>query len=88
MDSKYSNPLNIGSSEMISINDLYKCIIEVNNLKFDKFKFLHNLSAPQGVRGRSSNNDECLKVLNWEPSVKFSEGIRETFEWIAQELNY
>lgn len=88
MDSKYSNPLNIGSSEMISINDLYKTIIEVNNLKFDKFKFLHNLSAPQGVRGRSSNNDECLKVLNWEPSVKFSEGIRETFEWIAQELNY
>jgi GDP-D-mannose 3',5'-epimerase len=88
MNSNFSNPINIGSSEMISINDLYKSIIEVNGLSFDKFKFSHNLSAPQGVRGRSSNNELCLKTLGWEPTITFATGIKETFEWIAKELNY
>jgi nucleoside-diphosphate-sugar epimerase len=58
MNSDYSAPLNIGSSEMISINNLYKAIIEVNDLTYEKFKFSYDLNAPQGVRGRSSNNDE------------------------------
>jgi nucleoside-diphosphate-sugar epimerase len=88
MDSEYSEPLNIGSSEMISINDLYKTIIDVNGLPYDKFNFTHNLQAPQGVRGRSSNNEECMKVLNWEPSVDFASGIKGTFDWIAKQLNY
>lgn len=88
MNSDYSAPLNIGSSEMISINELYKTIILVNDLPLDKFKFNHDLSAPQGVRGRSSNNQECKKVLGWEPSINFATGIKETFDWIAKELNY
>ena len=88
MNSEYSAPLNIGSAEMISINDLYKTIIEVNGLSFEKFKFTHDLSAPQGVRGRSSNNEECRRVLNWEPNINFSTGIKKTFDWIAKELNY
>jgi GDP-D-mannose 3', 5'-epimerase len=87
MSSDYASPLNIGSSEMISINNLYKTIIDVNNLPYEKFKFAHNLKAPQGVRGRSSNNDECKKVLDWEPSVRISEGIKKTFDWISSELN-
>jgi GDP-D-mannose 3',5'-epimerase len=88
MNSNYAKPLNVGSAQMISINDLYKTIIEVTNLPLDKFKFTYNLNAPQGVRGRSSNNDECLKVLDWEPSVTFSDGIEKTFNWIAKELKY
>jgi GDP-D-mannose 3', 5'-epimerase len=88
MKSEHSAPLNIGSSEMISINDLYKIIIEVNKLPLSKFKFTHDLSAPQGVRGRSSNNNECKKALSWEPKIDFSAGIKKTFEWIAKELNY
>ena len=88
MNSNFSNPINIGSSEMISINDLYKSIIEVNGLPFEKFKFSHDLSAPQGVRGRSSNNDLCLQTLGWEPTISFATGIKETFDWIAKELNY
>jgi GDP-D-mannose 3',5'-epimerase len=88
MNSNYANPLNIGSAQMISINDLYKTIIDVANLPLHKFKFRYNLNAPQGVRGRSSNNDECLKVLKWEPSVTFSNGIEKTFNWIAGEINY
>jgi nucleoside-diphosphate-sugar epimerase len=87
MISDYAFPLNIGSSEMISINNLYKTIIDVNNLPYEKFKFVHNLKAPQGVRGRSSNNEECKKVLDWEPSVRISEGIKKTFDWISSELN-
>jgi len=88
MNSNYSEPLNIGSSEMISINDLYRTIILVNNLPLGKFKFKHNMDAPQGVRGRSSNNQECKKVLDWEPSISIKTGIKQTFDWIAKELNY
>ena len=88
MNSDYSSPLNIGSAEMISINQLYKTIIEVNGLDYSKFKFTHDLGAPQGVRGRSSDNQECRRVLNWEPSIKFAQGIKLTFDWIAKELNY
>jgi GDP-D-mannose 3',5'-epimerase len=88
MNSNHSKPLNIGSSQMISINDLYKTIIKVTNLPLEKFKFIHNLNAPQGVRGRSSDNEECLKVLGWEPTTTFSDGIEKTFNWIAKELNY
>jgi len=87
INSDFNSPLNIGSSEMISINDLYKSIIEVNNLDINKFSFKHNLSAPQGVRGRSSNNDKCLEVLNWEPSVNFKTGISKTYDWILKEIN-
>jgi len=88
MNSDYFAPLNIGSSEMISINDLYRTIIEVNNLPYDKFRFSHDLKAPQGVRGRSSNNDECKRALKWEPSISFATGIKQTFDWIAKELKY
>lgn len=88
MNTDYSEPLNIGSSEMISINYLYETIIKVANLPLDRFKFTHNKNAPQGVRGRSSDNTECSSVLNWEPSVTFSNGIEKTFNWIAGELNY
>jgi GDP-D-mannose 3',5'-epimerase len=88
MNSDYSAPLNIGSSEMISINNLYKAIIEVNDLTYEKFKFSYDLNAPQGVRGRSSNNDECKRVLNWEPEINFATGIKQTFDWIAKELDY
>jgi nucleoside-diphosphate-sugar epimerase len=88
MDSSYSEPLNIGSDEMISINDVYRTIIEVNNLDKYNIQFTYNLGAPQGVRGRSSDNTECRRVLNWEPTTKFEDGIKETFEWIAGELSF
>ena len=88
MDSSYSEPLNIGSDEMISINDVYRTIIEVNNLDKYNIEFTYNLGAPQGVRGRSSDNTECRRVLAWEPTTNFESGIEETFKWIASELNF
>jgi nucleoside-diphosphate-sugar epimerase len=87
MSSDFSEPLNIGSSQMISINDLYKTIIEVKGLEENKFNFKHNLQAPQGVRGRSSDNKKCIEVLKWEPSVSFSIGIEKTYDWIQKEIN-
>ena len=55
----------------------------------DKYniEFTYNIGAPQGVRGRSSDNTECRRVLNWEPTTKFKDGIKETFKWIASELS-
>jgi len=88
MDSNHAEPLNIGSSEMISINDVYQTIIEVNGLQKYSIQFSYNPYAPQGVRGRSSDNTECRRVLEWEPSISFRTGIKETFQWIAKELNF
>jgi GDP-D-mannose 3',5'-epimerase len=88
MNSDYSSPLNLGSDEMISINDLYRIVIEVSGFNYDDFKFIHKLDAPLGVRGRSSDNDQCRKVLDWAPSRGFSEGIEETYNWIASQLDY
>lgn len=88
MESSYSEPLNIGSDEMISINDVYRTIIEVNDLNKYNIQFTYNLGAPQGVRGRSSDNTECRRVLAWEPTTNFETGIVETFKWIASELNF
>jgi GDP-D-mannose 3',5'-epimerase len=87
MNSNFSEPLNIGSSQMISINDLYKTIIEVKGLEENKFNFKHNLEAPQGVRGRSSDNKKCREILKWEPNVSFSRGIEKTYDWIWKEIN-
>jgi GDP-D-mannose 3',5'-epimerase len=87
MNSDFHSPLNIGSSEMISIYDLYKTIIEVKGLDIKKFNFKYNLNAPQGVRGRSSNNDKCQEILNWVPSISFRKGISQTYDWILKEIN-
>lgn len=87
MNSNFSEPLNIGSSQMISIEDLYKTIIAVKGLEENKFNFKYNLEAPQGVRGRSSDNEKCVEILKWEPSVSFSSGIEKTYDWIQKEIN-
>jgi nucleoside-diphosphate-sugar epimerase len=87
MASDFNEPLNIGSAEMISIEDLYKTIIDVKGLGLNKFNFKYNLEAPQGVRGRSSDNSKCIETLNWEPKISFSSGIEKTYDWIQKEIN-
>ena len=87
MNSSVSEPINIGSSETISIENLYRSIIEIRNLDLGKFKFAYNLNAPQGVRGRSSDNKKCLDLLNWAPSTSFKLGIDNTYEWILGQIN-
>ena len=86
MDSNFRDPLNIGSSEMVSINELYQMIISIIGLDPSDFKFSYNLNAPVGVRGRSSDNTKCKIELNWEPNTSLKTGIHKTFEWINKQI--
>ena len=83
-NSNHSEPLNIGSDEQVSINQLVDIAEEISNLKLER-KYL--LSKPKGVRGRSSNNDNLKKVLNWNYTIKLKDGIQKTYDWIFDSLN-
>ena len=81
MDSDFLGPINIGSEELVSINELARLIIEISGKKINiKYK-----PGPIGVRGRNSNNDLARKILNWEPKVSLREGLEKTYNWL---LNY
>jgi GDP-D-mannose 3',5'-epimerase len=84
MNSVYNKPLNIGSSMEISIRNLYKLILDQNNI--NDVDFTYDLTAPQGVRGRSSNNELIKKVLGWEPGVSLDIGIKKTYDWIKNDM--
>jgi GDP-D-mannose 3',5'-epimerase len=84
MNSDFTSPLNIGSSEMVSVNELLTIIEGVSGVKL---KRNYNLGAPQGVRGRNSDNTLVRDVLNWEPTTSLVSGIQETYKWIYGELS-
>ena len=77
--SDYTNPINIGSDEKVTINEL---ISIAENLSGRKFEKNYQLDKPQGVRGRSSNNDLIKKTLNWNYKYSLEEGIKKTYNWI------
>jgi nucleoside-diphosphate-sugar epimerase len=83
MHSDYGEPLNIGSDRMVSINELVDMIGHVAGVSVDK---RHDLSRPQGVRGRNSDNSLCRTVLEWEPQTCLEDGISHTYAWIAQQV--
>ena len=83
--SDYSEPVNIGSDEQVSINQMIE-IIE-NFTKAKKLERIYQLDKPKGVRGRSSNNDLVKKVLKWSYKIKLNEGLRKTYDWISTEIN-
>ena len=83
--SDYSEPVNIGSDEQVSINQMIE-IIE-NFAKAKKLERIYQLDKPKGVRGRSSNNDLVKKVLKWSYKIKLDEGLRKTYDWISTEIN-
>ncbi len=83
MNSNFKGPLNIGSEEMISINDFTKMIIEISgkNLK------IKNIEGPVGVKGRNSDNKMIREKLNWEPKLSLKQGITETYFWIKEQVS-
>ena len=83
-NSKFREPLNIGSDEQVSINQLIKILRK--NSKLSKINIKYNLNKPLGVRGRSSDNTLCKKVLKWEYKISLSEGLKKTFEWILADI--
>ena len=86
MESNFSNPLNLGSSEVTSIENLYRQVIKISGASSELFKFDYELDAPKGVNGRSSDNALINEVLNWEPNITLESGLRTTFEWIKSDI--
>jgi GDP-D-mannose 3', 5'-epimerase len=85
-DIMYSNieePLNLGSSEMVSINELVDIVEDIAGYKLER---IYDLDAPKGVRGRNSENTLIRKYLGWEPSIPLRTGMQKTYEWINQQL--
>ena len=81
--SKYHGPINIGSEEQVSINQMIEIIEKFSKKKFKK---IYQLDKPKGVRGRSSNNNLIRKLLNWEPKYTLKEGLFQTYNWIEKEI--
>jgi nucleoside-diphosphate-sugar epimerase len=83
MDSDYDKPINVGSDRLVTINELADMIIEISGKKITKE---HNLSAPQGVRGRNADLTLAKKVLKWTPKVPLEKGLATTYTWIQEQL--
>lgn len=84
MNSDIREPLNVGSSEMVSINSMVEIIEGIAGLKITRN---YNLEAPKGVRGRNSDNTRIQKLLNWQPSISLSTGLSATYKWIEEQVN-
>jgi nucleoside-diphosphate-sugar epimerase len=82
MDSDFMGPVNIGSEEMVSINELVETAAKVARKVVMK---VYNLKAPTGVRGRNSNNDLIREKLGWDYRMTLEEGIRRTYIWIEEQ---
>lgn len=82
MESDFQGPVNIGSDEMISINNLAKMIIRISGKDIS----IKNIDGPVGVMGRNSDNALIQEKLNWKPSQKLEIGIRKTYEWILGQV--
>jgi GDP-D-mannose 3', 5'-epimerase len=76
-------PINLGSSEVVTINGLVDLVEGIAGTDLER---LHKLDAPQGVRGRNSDNTMIREAYGWEPSISLQEGLRKTYEWVSQEL--
>ena len=83
MRSDHQEPINLGQDRMISINDLVDMVARVAGKRIGK---RYNLTAPQGVRGRNSDNTRLRAVLGWEPAVSLEDGLERTYHWIEAQL--
>jgi nucleoside-diphosphate-sugar epimerase len=83
MESEITQPINLGSSEMVNINQLVDIVEKIAGTRL---KREYNLSAPKGVRGRSSDNTLLRKLLGWEPSIPLKAGIEKTYSWILDQM--
>ena len=83
MYSSIEEPINLGSSEMVTINELVSI---VENIAGIKLKRLYDPDAPKGVRGRNSDNTLIKKYLNWEPHFPLRNGMQLTYDWIREQM--
>ena len=81
--SEIHEPINLGSSELVTINQLVDLAEEIAGIKL---KRNYNLGAPKGVNGRNSDNTKIKQYLGWEPSIRLKTGLAKTYEWIESEM--
>lgn len=93
MQSDFVGPINIGSEEMISINDLAKMVIsftgkdiKINNIEGKEFQDKYGFKCPIGVMGRRSDNSLYREKIGWEVSMPLSMGMKKTYDWISEQL--
>ena len=83
MESHIDEPINLGSSELVTINQLVDIVEEIAGVRLER---KYNLTAPKGVNGRNSDNTMILDRLGWEPTTKLREGMEKTYRWIEGEI--
>jgi nucleoside-diphosphate-sugar epimerase len=83
MKSNHREPINLGQDRMISINELVDMVSKIAGKQIGK---RYDLTKPQGVRGRNSDNTKLREVLDWEPTISLEDGLHRTYHWIAGEL--
>jgi GDP-D-mannose 3', 5'-epimerase len=83
MESDIHEPLNLGSDELVTIDQLVDIVEEIAGVKLER---KYNLNAPKGVNGRNSDNTKILKLMGWEPSIRLKEGMARTYEWIESQM--
>ena len=83
MRSDHRDPINLGQDRMISINELVEI---VSRLAGKTIRKRYDLSKPQGVRGRNSDNTRLREVLKWEPQISLEDGLQSTYEWIESQV--
>jgi nucleoside-diphosphate-sugar epimerase len=81
-DELIATPINLGSSELLSINALVSLVEEIGGIKLER---KYDLNAPRGVAGRNSDNTFIKQVLGWEPNLPFRDGLAKTYAWIEQQ---
>jgi len=84
MNSDFTKPINIGSDRLISVDDLADMIIGISR---KRIRTSHDLSAPQGVRGRNADITMAKKALKWAPKVTLEEGMAQTYKWIEKQVH-
>ena len=85
MEGNIREPFNLGSAEMVSMNQLVDIAEDIAGVRL---KRKYNLGAPKGVRGRSSDNALIQKLMGWEPDTMLRDGLKKTYDWISQEINF
>lgn len=84
MESCISEPINLGSSELVTINQLVDIAEKIAGIRLHR---IYDLKAPRGVNGRNSDNTMIQKRLGWEPSIRLRDGLEKTYRWIEAEMS-
>ena len=94
MNSDFMGPVNIGSEEMIAINDFAQMAIDISgknisihNIQGEEFESKYGFPCPVGVKGRNSDNKIFEQEVGWKPDQPLKEGMKKTFKWIESQVN-